>query len=69
MLQVENSKKPPQALGFKSLDPVFRGSKQGPCFTAIEEDEGDERLAELKLACKADGIAPSDPLLPLSRQS
>ena len=32
---------------FGSLYPFFRVSKQGPCFTAIEEDEGDKRLVKL----------------------
>ena len=35
-----------QALGFDSLDPFFRVSKQVPRFTAIEEDGGDKRLVE-----------------------
>ena len=49
----------PQALGFESLDPFLRVSEQGPCFTAIEEDRND-RLVELTLACEADGVAPPD---------
>ena len=59
------------ALAFKSLDPFFRVSKQGPCFTAIEEDGGDRRLVQLELACEADGVAPPDTvsLLPPLRQS
>ena len=48
------------ALGFKSLDPFFRVSRQGPCFTAIEENGGDERLVQLELACKASGVAQPD---------
>ena len=40
----------------------FRFSKQGPCFLAIEEDGSDKRLVELKLACKADGVALPDPV-------
>ena len=52
----------PQALGFKSLDPFFSVNKQGPCFTAIEEDGGDKRLVALELACEADGFAPPDPV-------
>ena len=39
-----------------------RASKQGPCFAAVEEDEGDRRREELELACKADGLAPPDPV-------
>ena len=31
-------------------------------FTAVEEDGGDRRLVELELACKADGVAPPDPV-------
>ena len=42
----------PHVLGFKSLDPIFGVSKQGLCFTAIEEDGGDKRLVELELACQ-----------------
>ena len=34
----------------------LRVSQQGPCLTAIGEDGGDKRLAQLELACKADGI-------------
>ena len=50
-----------QALGFESVDPFFlRVSKQDPCFTALEEDGGDKRLAELELACKADCVASPD---------
>ena len=46
VLQVGDTEKFPQALGFQSLDPFFRVSKQGPCFTAVEEDGGDQRLVE-----------------------
>ena len=48
MLQVGDAEKFHQTLGFKSLDPFFRVSKQGPCFTAMEEDGGDKRLVELE---------------------
>ena len=34
---------------------VFSVSKQGPCFTAIEEDGGDKRLVEVNPAFEADG--------------
>ena len=51
-----------QALCFEGLDPFLRVSKQGPCFTAIEEDEGDKRLVQFELACEADGFAPPDPV-------
>ena len=34
-----------------------RVSKQGPCLAAIEEDGSEERLVQLELACKADGVA------------
>ena len=62
LLQVGGAEKFPQALGFESLDPFFRGSKQGLCFTAIEEDGGDKRLVQLELACKANSVAPPDPV-------
>ena len=36
VLQVRNAEKFPQALDFEGLDPFFRVSKQGACFTVIE---------------------------------
>ena len=62
VLQVGNAEKFPRAIGFKSQDPFLRVSKQGPCFTAIQKDGCDKRLVELELACKADGVAPPDPV-------
>ena len=53
VLQVGDTVQFPHALGFESLDPFFRVSKQGPCFTALEEDGDDKRLVEL---------APPDPV-------
>ena len=61
VLQVGDRKKFPQALGFESLDPFFRVSKQGPCFTAIEEHGGNKRLLKLESACEANRVAPPDP--------
>ena len=61
-LQVGDVEKFPQTLGFRSLDPFFKVSKQGLCFTAIEEDGGDKRLVRLELALEADGVAPPDPV-------
>ena len=48
--------------GTLNWSPSLRVSKQGPCFTAIEEDGSDKRLVELELACEVDGIAPPDPV-------
>ena len=62
VLQVGDAEKFSQALGFKGLDPFLRVSKQGPCFTALEEDGGDKGLVEPELACRADGVAPPDPV-------
>ena len=62
LLQEGDTEKFPHALGFKSLDPIFRVSKQGPCFTAVKEDGGDKRLVELERACKANGVAPPYPV-------
>ena len=63
VLHVGDAQKFPQVLGSESLDPFFFGvSKHGPCFTAIKEDRGDERLVELELACEADGIAQPYPV-------
>ena len=39
VLQVRDAEKTPQVLGFETLDPFVRVSKQGPCFTATEEME------------------------------
>ena len=50
----------PQALGFESLVPFFRVRKQGPCFTAVEEDGGDKSLVQLELIYKADDVAPQE---------
>ena len=47
VLQVGDAEKFPQALGYESLDPFFRVSKQGPCLTAMEENRGDKILAHL----------------------
>ena len=58
VLQVGDAEKFPHVLGFERLDSFYRVSKQGPCFTAIEEDGGDKRLVELELACEADGVVP-----------
>ena len=62
LLQVGVMEKFLHALGFKSLILFFGVGKQGPCFTAIEEDGGDKRLVHLELACNADGVAPPDPI-------
>ena len=52
VLRVGDTEKFSDAPGFESLDPSFRVSKQSsPCFTAIEEVGGDNRLVELELAC------------------
>ena len=61
VLQVGDEEKFPQALGFQNLDPFFRVSKLGPCFTATGEDGGDKRLVKLELACESDD-APPDPV-------
>ena len=37
VFQVGDMEKFPHALGFKSLDPFFSVSNQGPCFTTKEE--------------------------------
>ena len=62
MLEVGDVEKCPQVLGFKRLDAFFRVSKQGPCFTQITKDRGDNRFVQLELACEADGVAPSEPV-------
>ena len=47
VLQVGNTEKFLMHLASKAWILFFRVSKQGPCFTAIEEDEGDKRLVKL----------------------
>ena len=43
LLQVGDTEKFCHALSFESLNPFFfsKVSKQGPCFTAVDEDGGD----------------------------
>ena len=62
VLQVGNTEKFLQTLGFESLHLFFSVNKQGPCFTATEEDVSNKRLVELELACKADGVALLNPV-------
>ena len=62
VLQVGDAEKFLPALGFESMDYFFRFIKQGPCFTAIEEDGGDKRFEEINFACKADGVVTLDPV-------
>ena len=52
VLQVGDAEKFPQAVDFESLDPFFRVSMQGPCFTAVGEDGGDKRLVEPDVLAK-----------------
>ena len=47
-------------LSFESLDSVFSARSQGPCFTAVAGDGGDNSVVELELACKADDVASLD---------
>ena len=49
VLQVGETEKFSHTLRFESLNPFFRVSKQGPCFTAVEEDGGEKRLVELEM--------------------
>ena len=63
VLQVGDAEKFPQAFGFENPNPFFGVSKQGPCFTATEEDGGEKRLTQPKLALlEANGVAPPDPV-------
>ena len=48
-------------LGFQSLA-LFSVSKQGPCLTAIQQNEGDKRLVQFELACKDNGAGLPDPV-------
>ena len=57
VLQVGDTEKFPLALSFEILDPVFRVIKQGPCFTAVEEDGSDKStnlLAKLMVFAQPD---------------
>ena len=56
VLQAGDAERFHQALGFQSLASFSRVSKQGLCFTAIEEDGGGKRLVQRELACKADSV-------------
>ena len=58
VLQVRDMEKFPHALGFESLDPFFKVSKQGPCLTAVEEDGGDKRLYYQVVTCSQVCVSP-----------
>ena len=60
--QVRDMERFPHALCFKSLDPFLRVSKQGSCFTTVEENGGDKRLEGFERSHKAHGVAPPDPV-------
>ena len=55
VLQVGDTEKLPLALRIKRLDPFFSPPSQ-----RAWENEGDKRLAQCELACKADGVSPPD---------
>ena len=55
VLQVGDTEKLPLALRIKRLDPFFSPPSQ-----RAWENEGDKRLAQSELACKADGVSPPD---------
>ena len=40
----------------------FTVSKQGPCFTSVEENGGDKSLSQPEHACEIDGVAPPNPV-------
>ena len=60
VLQVGDAKKFPLHLVSKTRILFFGVSKQGPCFTATEEDGGDKSLVQLELACETEGVGPPD---------
>ena len=62
VFQVENAEKFPRALGFESLDPLLRVSKQSPCITAKEKDEGAKRRDHFEFACERAGVSMPDPV-------
>ena len=49
VLQLGDAEKFSHALGFKNRGPFLTVSKQGQCFTAIEEDGDDRRLVQHEL--------------------
>ena len=53
----------PSGIWFRKHGPFIGVIKQGPCFTAIEDDGGDKRLVQLELVCEADGVELNCPLL------
>ena len=61
-LQVGDAEKFTRTIGFKSLDPFPKVSKQGPCLTAVEGDGSDKSLVQLKLSREADALASPAPV-------
>ena len=63
VFQVGDAEKFPSALGFESMDPFFLQSQQArSIFYSRRTRCSDKRLANLQRACKADAVAPPDPV-------
>ena len=63
VFQVGDAEKFPSALGFESMDPFFLQSQQArSIFYSRRTRCSDKRLAEIELACKADGVPLPDPV-------
>ena len=62
VLQVGGAQTFPHTVGFESRDRFFQSQEAGTMFHSLEEDGGGKRLVKLEPACKADGIAPPDPV-------
>ena len=62
VLKVGDAEKFLQALGFESVDPFFESASRVHVSQPQRRSEVTKSLAELELACEADGVAPPDPV-------
>ena len=60
VFQVENAERFPRALGFESLDPFLRVSKQISCITAKEKNKGAKRIVHFEFACEGARVTTPD---------
>ena len=60
VFQVGDAEKFPRALGFESVDPFLRVSKQISCITAKEKNKGAKRIVHFEFACEGASVTTPD---------